>query len=129
MQLRAWARFAHVACKWPNFEESQQRKQLSDAVLQRRAGQTPFVIGLERKTRLGGCRLATLVDHQLMSAHRMSHGTAYFDTVSFIEDDPVKLNGVKGTVLFDQYLGIIVLLILASPALLLLPISELESVI
>ena len=54
-------------------QESDQRIELSDSVLQWRTGETPFVLGIQGESCLGSIRRSLL------------------DVVRFVEDDPVML--------------------------------------
>jgi hypothetical protein len=47
MELVAGAVFAEIRSEWLNLEESQQREELSDAILYRRARKAPLVGGFE----------------------------------------------------------------------------------
>jgi len=62
--------FTEVMTEWIGPEESDQRVQLSNSVLQRCTGETPLVLRIERKSSFGGI------------------GRSFFDIVRFIENHP-----------------------------------------
>ncbi len=128
MELGAIAHGAHVRGEGPHLQEAQERKELADAVLQRRAGEAPAEVGLQLETGLGRAAAPTL--EEPTGEHdedRDGDGpSTYLDRVRFVEDHAMEVNGMERAVGTHDLRIQWVILIFADVALGLFAIRRLE---
>jgi hypothetical protein len=84
MQFLTLARSAEVVGERTNLKKSQQGEKLSDAILDRSAGEAPLVCTLKRETSLRDTSVTR------------------FDAVCLVKDKPMVVDGVKWRRFFDD---------------------------